>query len=92
MLRFSLLARVRCQRFLSPGYDALQVPEHYGRIRIVTSGFIGAAHSLGLQVHVWTVDDAADIRRILASGVDGIMSDRPDVLSEVMKEFPGGSA
>ena len=90
VFRFWLAARARCQRFLSPDYDALQVTEKYGRIRILTPVFIAAAHGLGLQVHVWTVDDAADIRRILASGVDGIMSDRPDVLREVVKEVAGG--
>ncbi len=92
VFRFWLAARARCQRFLSPDYDALQVPETYGRIRIVTPGFIAAAHSLGLQIHVWTVDDAVDIRRILTSGVDGIMSDRPDVLKQVAQDLAGWPA
>lgn len=82
--RFWLAARVRCERVLSPAYDALQVPEIRGRLRVVSPRFVAAAHALGLQVHVWTVDDAADMRRLLGWGVDGIMSDRPDILREVI--------
>ncbi len=83
-LRFWLACHARCHRLLAPGYDALQVPEVRGRLRVVTPRFVAAAHALGLHVHIWTVDDAADIRRLLSWGVDGIMSDRPDVLREVV--------
>jgi glycerophosphoryl diester phosphodiesterase len=41
-------------------------------------------HRLGIPVHVWTVDEEADMRALLALGVDGIMSDRPDLLARVL--------
>lgn len=71
-------------RWLRPPYDALQVPETYRGIRIVSPRTLNAAHRLGLDTHVWTVDDAPTMRRLLAWGVDGLMSDRPDVLRDVM--------
>lgn len=89
VLRFWLAARARCERLLSPAYDALQVPETRGRLRVITPRFIAAAHALGLQIHVWTVDEAADMRRLLSWGVDGIMSDRPDVLRDVVTALAG---
>ncbi|MGH9161772.1 MAG: glycerophosphodiester phosphodiesterase [Vicinamibacteraceae bacterium] len=59
-------------------YRALQVPEHGGGLRIVSPRFLRAARRARLTVHVWTVDDAHDIARMLDWGADGIISDRPD--------------
>ncbi len=67
-----------------PGAIALQVPEERHGIRVVTPRFIRRAHALGLQVHVWTVDDAVSINRLLDLGVDGIITDRTDVLKDVL--------
>ena len=55
------------------------MPEDAGRTRVVSPRFVEYAHEAGLQVKVWTVDDEADIRRLLSWGVDAIISDRPDV-------------
>ena len=65
-----------------PGPDAhvAQVPVKRGPIPIVTRRFVRAAHRCGIAVHVWTVDDPAEIERLLDLGVDGIMTDRPEVL------------
>jgi glycerophosphoryl diester phosphodiesterase len=65
-------------------YGAVQVPIRQGRIPLVDRRFIDAAHNLGLQVHVWTVDDEATMDRLLGLGVDGIMTDRPTALREVL--------
>ncbi|WP_427893070.1 glycerophosphodiester phosphodiesterase [Kribbella sp. GL6] len=64
----------------------LQIPEQYGKLHLLTGGLIERAHSRGKQVHVWTVDDADDIRRLLDAGVDGIITDRTDVLRDVLIE------
>lgn len=59
--------------------DALQIPERQGVLRVLTPGLLRAAHRLGVEVHVWTVNDLADMRRLVAAGVDGLVSDRADV-------------
>ncbi len=82
--RFFYATKARAARWLRPAYDALQVPETYRGIRVVSRAFVEAAHRLGLDVHVWTVDERGAMERLLALGVDGLMTDRPDVLAEVM--------
>lgn len=75
---------------VSPGrvpYHAFQVPETSGRTRVVSPRFVKLAHRAGLVVQVWTVDEPADIRRLLDWGVDGIISDRPDVAAEVVRDW-----
>lgn len=64
----------------------LQVPVRRGRVTVVTSGLIRKAHALGLQVHVWTIDDPVEMRRLLELGVDGIITDRTDLLKDVLVE------
>jgi glycerophosphoryl diester phosphodiesterase len=63
-----------------------QVPTNQGRIQLVTDRFVAAAHRRGIQVHVWTIDDRAEMQRLLDLGVDGIMTDRPQVLKELLVE------
>lgn len=67
-----------------PRANAFQVPEWSGSLHVVTPCFIRAAHARGIEVHVWTVDDEADIRRLIKWGVDGIITDRPDRLMHVL--------
>lgn len=82
---FVLSALSRTTRFLRPRYECLQVPDTYGAIRVVSRTTVEAAHRLGLEVHVWTIDDPAQMRALLALGVDGLMSDRPDLLAEALE-------
>lgn len=70
-----------------PPYDAFQVPEVAGTTRVVSERFVRYAHRAGCAVQVWTVDDAADMRRLLAWGVDGIISDRPDIAVQVVRSL-----
>ncbi len=63
--------------------QAAQVPVRHRLLDIVTPAFIDRAHQLGKQVHVWTIDDPAEITRLLDMGVDAIISDRIDLLREV---------
>ena len=69
----------------NPRYDAFQVPEHAGSTRVVSPRFVKYAHEAGVAVQVWTVNDEADMRRLLGWGVDGIISDRPDTAVEVVR-------
>jgi glycerophosphoryl diester phosphodiesterase len=68
------------------GYTGFQVPEFSGRTRVVSRRFVDLAHSAGLGVHVWTVDTEDDARRLLGWGVDGLITDRPDVIVPVARE------
>lgn len=63
-----------------------QLPTHQGRMPLVTDRLIATAHRLGIQVHVWTIDDRAEMARLLDLGVDGIMTDRPQVLKDLLVE------
>lgn len=84
-----LLGKVGLMGLLRPwlaSVAALQVPERHGRLRVVTPHFIAQAHRAGLQVHVWVVNDRADMERLLDLGVDGIVTDRADVLATVLAE------
>ena len=85
----SLRATRRVRRLLE-GIDALQVPERQGRVRIVTPRLIDAAHRNGVEVHVWTVNDVEDMRRLVALGVDGIVTDHADAAIGAL--HPGGQA
>lgn len=59
--------------------DALQIPERHGALTVLTPALLRASHRHGVEVHVWTVNEAADMRRLIDLGVDGIVSDRSDV-------------
>jgi glycerophosphoryl diester phosphodiesterase len=63
-----------------------QVPVRQGRVPLVTRRFVDAAHRRGIQVHVWTIDDRREMEELLDLGVDGIMTDRPLVLKELLQE------
>lgn len=64
---------------------AAQVPIRHRGIRVVTPRLVRTAHRRGLEVHVWTVDDADQMEALLDMGVDGIMTDRPDTLRDVLR-------
>lgn len=68
---------------LPPGVVAAQVPVRYAGMRVLDGRFLRYVHRLGLQVHVWTIDDPAEMAELLDLGVDGIMTDHVDVLRDV---------
>ena len=75
---FLVLARLRLAGPYRPPFEVLQVPVRQGSITIVTPAFVRAAHAKGVQVQVWTIDDADEMRRLFDMGVDGVITDRPD--------------
>lgn len=66
-------------------FAAFQVPHRRGRLTVVTPGLVRRAHAAGLQVHVWTIDDPAEMTELLDRGVDGLFTDRTDLLKDVLQ-------
>jgi glycerophosphoryl diester phosphodiesterase len=85
---FFLLSRLHLEWLAGPDYVALQVPPVHRGIPLVTPRFIAAAHSRGVRVDVWTINQADEMRRLLDLGVDVIMTDRPPTLPEVLPGRP----
>ena len=69
-----------------PSAQAAQVPVRQGRLTVTDRRFVERAHRLGIAVHVWTIDEASEMHRLLDLGVDGIMTDRPAILRDVLSE------
>lgn len=63
---------------------AAQVPAGLGRLHLVDAEFVRAAHARDIAVHVWTINNVGEMNRLLDLGVDGIMTDRADLLREVL--------
>jgi glycerophosphoryl diester phosphodiesterase len=78
--------RQLAQRVLAGGGDAIQVPAHHRGVRIVTPAFVERAHQAGRPVHVWVVDERDQMTALLDLDVDGLITDRTDVLREVLSE------
>jgi glycerophosphoryl diester phosphodiesterase len=70
----------------NPRHHALQVPIELNGITVVTPDFVRRAHANGLAVHVWTINDRATMEWLLDIGVDGVMTDRPTLLEQVLAE------
>jgi glycerophosphoryl diester phosphodiesterase len=73
-------------RLLPDDVPCVQVPVRVGRLTIVTDDLVQRAHEQGRQVHVWTIDDPGEMRRLLDLGVDGIVSDNARGLMQVLAE------
>ncbi len=76
-----------CRDPYAPPGKALQIPQTFGPLELVTQESVQAAHAAGLEMHVWTVNDRADMQRLFKLGVDGLMSDHPEVLIEEARQF-----
>jgi glycerophosphoryl diester phosphodiesterase len=67
------------------GVDAVQLPERFRGVRIITPRLVSTMHAAGVEVHVWTINDVATMERLLAMGVDGLVTDRADLALEVVR-------
>lgn len=89
-LRFYLLSRAGLASLFSPAMQALQVPMTFKGMAVVSRRFVAAAHGRNLTVAVWTVNAEETMRRLIAAGVDGIMTDYPDRLAAIVEETHDG--
>src|SRR5215211_3121274 len=83
---FYLLSRLLLEWLARPAYEALQVPVEHEGITLVTPRFLEAAHSRGVRVDVWTINDPGEMRRLLDLGVDVLMTDDPGTLADLLEE------
>ena len=81
---FVLSSKAFLAGFYSPDFASLQVPEESGGITVMTESFVKAAHSRGLAVEVWTINDTEVMQKLINWGVDGIITDRPDLMMELL--------
>lgn len=91
VLAFWLLPSGRLARLLTGWAGGgriavLQIPHRAGRFTVASTRLIRRAHRAGIHVHVWTVDDAEEMRELIGRGVDGLMTDRTDILKSVLTE------
>jgi glycerophosphoryl diester phosphodiesterase len=68
------------------GVMALQIPPDFGDSPLVTPELVDHAHSQGVEVHVWTINDLSEIERLLETGVDGIVTDYPGRMAEWLRQ------
>jgi glycerophosphoryl diester phosphodiesterase len=87
--RFYVAHRLRLTRCYRLHATVVQVPEEWEGRRVVTPRFVRDLARQGVAVHVWTVDDPAAMHRLLDWGVEGVLTDRPDILGRVLHERVG---
>jgi glycerophosphoryl diester phosphodiesterase len=69
----------------APAGQAFQIPAEYGDITLVDRQTVEAAHALGLEMYVWTVNEPEEMNRLLSLGVDGLITDYPERLGQVLR-------
>jgi glycerophosphoryl diester phosphodiesterase len=84
-LMFSILVKTGFSSLYTPAIQALLVPETFKNRLVVSRRWVAAAHSRNLRVEVWTVNEAAAMKRLITAGVDGIITDYPDLLARALK-------
>lgn len=86
-LRFSSWSGPLGSLWAGFGEGCAQLPVRQHGIRLVDRALVDRAHELDLQVHVWTIDDPSEMRRLIDLGVDGLMTDEPAILKAVLMEL-----
>ncbi|MEO6942491.1 MAG: glycerophosphodiester phosphodiesterase [Terrimesophilobacter sp.] len=85
VLAASKLRRTRRVRALLEEFDAVQLPERWSGVSVITAPLIRMAHEAGTEVHVWTINDPDVMTRLLDLGVDGIVTDRADLAVDIVR-------
>lgn len=81
---FLALSKTGLSESYTPPFQALQVPQNLSSLQVVSKAFVENAHRKNLKVHVWTINETADMQRLIGLGVDGIMTDYPDRLLNLL--------
>lgn len=89
VVRFYALSVLRLEGLVNPPYDALQIPVRRRGLTLASPRFIEAAHSRGVRVDVWTIDEAREMRRLLDLGADAVITNQPAELQEVLEKRGG---
>ncbi len=84
VIAFFVLSKLFLENNYNPEATALQVPEMRSGLTVLTQRLIDAAHKRNMEVHPWTIDDVEDMQRMLDMGVDGIITDRPDLMMDLL--------
>jgi glycerophosphoryl diester phosphodiesterase len=84
---FYRMQALKLGRFWKLDADVVQIPEFHGARRLVTQRLVRELHGQGVPVHVWTINQESDMQRLLDWSVDGIVTDRPDVLARVLHRW-----
>ena len=89
MYAFYGLHLAHAARLWTPGVDAFQMPERRGGRQVLTPRMVAELQARSVAVHVWTINETHDMRRLLEWGVDGVITDRPDRLARLLHEMRG---
>jgi glycerophosphoryl diester phosphodiesterase len=88
---FYVLHRLRLERFFPYDIDAFAIPMTSGGFDLTTPEFVASAKRAGILLHYWTINETDDMQKLLRLGVDGIMTDRPELLRGVQRDLVVGS-
>ena len=82
-----MLSKIGLGRLHQPTGAVYEVPMSRNELEIVTPALVEAAHVLGQEVYVWTIDDSSEMIRLLEMGVDGVLTNRPDILENAINRY-----
>ena len=85
--RFVITAKSRTSILFSPEAVALQLPMEQSNLNLTTKRVIKSAHKHNMAVHYWTINDKEDMRMLIENGADGLITDRPDIMLELLEEM-----
>ncbi|MBE4910617.1 glycerophosphodiester phosphodiesterase [Bacillus luteolus] len=87
VVKFVLAHKLFARNLYNPSVDALQIPTSESIFDLTDKKIIEGAHRRGMEVHYWTINDKETMRFLIEAGADGIMTDRPDLMIELLEEM-----